>query len=431
MTGNYSPQETGGRIVVPEFIAQTEIYDVDAIVIGAGILGLMVAKHLVDVGQTVALVEQSETIADGSSIKNHGWLHTGIAHSLSVRSPLQARVLVKKLQHGHRFFTSYAPECFDEPLDPTYAVARDPELADRARTDWVRFDIPHRELGPDEFFEIEPGLNPEKASYFFENTDARINNRLLFAKLMTDIRRGGALALKGASYEYDDSQTIQVTNTAGRHKLRSQLFFYTTGAGLDESYEKLTGGSLGMRYWKSHLLVMPRITNASIVSLDHGTPIVINHGNASIVNRSYDEVLLSDRDSGVDSAEVARAFDVLCEYYPRAADHTEGMHAVACLKPDIPDSTTAVRHNIGESIYEPRPGHIFALPGKMTEAPYVAASLVRGASERLNLRLISKRPLDLVQENAGALAWVDYQRSASASSSANGRRYCPEPSASQ
>lgn len=396
MKNLYSPDREGS-FVAPEFLPTEEIREVDAVVVGAGALGLMVAKHLADFGQEVALIEQSETIADGPSIKNHGWLHTGIAHSLSVTDPIQGRDLVRKLQYGHRYFSNYAPECLDEPFEPTYAIAGDPELAARARENWTKFGVPHKELTADQFFEVEPGLDPGSASYFFENGDLRINNRLLFAKMLHDIRKSGSLAILGATYEYEDVNTITVVNDQGRARLRSQLFLYATGTGLDDSYQKLTGDSLGMQYWKSHLLLLPRFTNASIVSLDRETPIVINHGDVSVVNRSYDEVPQVDRDTRIDMDEVSKAFDVIRRFYPRAGDFIDDVHAIACLKPNIPTTSTATRHNVGESIYEPEPGHIFALPGKMTEAPYVAASLVRRIASKLRLDPISRRPIDVMQ----------------------------------
>lgn len=46
-------------------------HQVDAAVVGMGVLGLIIAKRLVDFGQRVAVIEQSPTLADGPSIKNH------------------------------------------------------------------------------------------------------------------------------------------------------------------------------------------------------------------------------------------------------------------------------------------------------------------------------------------------------------------------
>lgn len=367
----------------------------DAVVVGMGILGLLIAKRLTDFGQSVTVIDKSTTFPDGASIKNHGWLHTGIAHSLSIEDPLVAARLVNKLQYGHSFLTQYAKECVDDPFTPTYAITKDPELAEKARTRWTASGVPYKELTDWQFQQIEPGLSEDAAAFYFENGDARINNRLLFKKLITDIQRNGGLVLTGVDdYYYKDEQSITLTHQEQRLEVDSPLFFYTTGAGLSDSYKKLTGTALDMRYWKSHLLFLPRITAASTVALDRGAPIVINHGDVSVVNRSYDEVPLDIPDTVVDQREVDLAFDRLTEYYPVARRERDNIHAVACIKPDVASATSA-RHSVGEKIYEPMAGHIFALPGKMTEAPYVADTVIRGAAEYLNLGDITQRPIDV------------------------------------
>jgi glycine/D-amino acid oxidase-like deaminating enzyme len=379
----------------PTIEAGSKVHDMDAVVVGMGALGLMLAKRLTDFGQSVAVVEQSPTLANGPSIKNHGWLHTGVVHSLSAQD-VPANSLVKKLQYGHNFFSSYAPECLDEPFDPTYAVTKDEALAERARERWSRLGVPYEELTAADFSLIESDTADGAANYFFETTDSRINNRLLFAKLLTDIQRRGAAVLTAASYECDDDQTITVSSDQEKYRIRSPLFFYATGNNLGESYEKLTDEKLAMEYWKSHLLILPRITEASIIGLDRHSPIIINHGNKSVVNRSYDEVPISVQDTTPDPDEVALAFDTLTRDYPNAKKFAREVLAIACLKPHISSNAPAARHSVGEIVYEPKDGHIFALPGKMTEAPYVADSLIRRAysDDRLNVDMISKRPLD-------------------------------------
>lgn len=378
----------------PALVAETA-HQVDAVVVGTGVLGLMIAKRLVDFGQSVALIEQSTTLADGPSIRNHGWLHTGTTHSLSAHSPEQAEATVRKVQYGHKFFTEYAPECLAEPFTSTYAVTRDPLLAERARETWSRHGVPHKELSADEFSQIEPGIDPEAASFFFRTGDSRINNRLLFAKLLTDIKRGGAIALTGAQYEYEDERTIRVSSAEGESRITSPLYFYATGPGLGESYAKLTGESLGMEWWKSHLLFLPRITGASVIHLDRESPIVINHGDVSVVNRSHDEVPVTSPNYDVDAEEVERAFEVVSRHYPRARDYAAEVRAVACIKPIVRSSDPAQRHNVEEVVLQPRVGHIFVSPGKMTKAPYLADSLVRSVHEKLDLSPISRRPIEI------------------------------------
>lgn len=374
-----------------------EVQNMDAVVIGMGSLGLMLAKRLTDFGQSITVIEQSPTIANGPSIKNHGWLHTGVVHSLSAQD-LPARSLVKKLQYGHQFFSSYAPECLDEPFEPTYAVTKDEELAERARERWDHLEVPYRELTAEQFAEVEPNLDEEAGKYFFETTDSRINNRLLFVKMQAEMRRRGARILTAASYEYEDDNTISVKSGGDTHRIHAPLFFYATGNNLGQSYEKLTDEELPIEYWKSHLLLMPRITEASIIGLDRHSPIIINHGDKSVVNRSYDEIPATTQNTDVDPEQVEMAIEAIEESYPGAQIREKDIQAIACLKPHIATGGPVARHSVGEVVYEPREGHVFALPGKMTEAPYVADTLIKQAyaQGKINADIVSKRPLDML-----------------------------------
>lgn len=377
----------------------SNVEQVDAVVVGLGVLGLMLAKRLTDFGQRVVAIESSRQVATGPSSKNHGWLHTGIVHALSVpdQDEQSGRELAKKLQYGHKFFTTYAPECIDQPFDPTYAITVSEEIAAKARKRWTEYGIPYQEIDKGSFIrDVEPGLNPEMANFFFENRDTRINNRLLFMKLLTDIQSRGATVLRAAAYGYEDESTISVTPRGGDSLMvNSPLFFYATGPNLDMTYQKLTGESLGMDYWKSHLLLMPRIVEKSIVSVDKDSPIIINHGDTSVVNRGYDDVRIREQDYTVDPKEVERAYDRLVAFYPKAAQYKDDIQATACLKPNIStEGSSTTRHSVRNAVYEPVDGHIFALPGKMTEAPYVADSLVRSVADKLDLKSVSMRPLD-------------------------------------
>lgn len=370
---------------------------VDAVVVGLGVMGLMLTKRLVDFGQRVVAIDESAAIAAGPSTKNHGWLHTGIVHALSVSDQTNGQRLAKKLQYGHQFFSNYAPECIDEPFDPTYAITDDSDLAAKAKRNWTQNGVPFRELTKDKFLqEIEPGINPDAASFFFENDDTRINNRLLFMKLLTDIQNRGASVLRAASYHYEDEHTIAIQSPDGRTRVSAPLFFYATGPSLEESHKQLTGNSLGMKYNKSHLLLLPRITAKSVVSLDKGKPIIINHGEVSVVNRSYDEVSVPQPDYTVDQDEVERALDVLYRFYPKAQQHRDDVHAIACMKPYMApnDKIGQQRHSVDSTVVNPVEGHYFVAPGKMTEAPFAADELIRFVASKLDLEPVSERPID-------------------------------------
>ncbi len=369
---------------------------VDAVVVGTGIMGLMLAKRLLDFGQTVAVVEKSPTIAYGSSSKNHGWVHQGTTHSLSAVSLSEAKQTTQQLQYGYHFFKTYAPEAFDEPFTATYAVTKDAARAARAREIWKACGVPFEELTSEQFLEIEPGISGDHAKFFFRVADGRVNNRLLFMKLLTEIKRHGALMLTGATYDYTAIDTVRVVTEYGTTHVVAPLFFYAAGAHLDEAYSKLMGKPLGITCYKSHLLYMPRFTNVSVIGLDADSPIVINHGDTSIVNRPHDEQRAQAGDYEIDHEEIRRSIAVLHDSYPIAKTMPMSqVQVAACLKPNIPAEHGDEGLHINVSTYQPIPGHIFALPGKMTAAPYVADSLVKLVAPKLNLSPVTPRPFEV------------------------------------
>jgi glycine/D-amino acid oxidase-like deaminating enzyme len=370
--------------------------NVDAVVIGTGILGLLLAKRLLDLGQTVAIVEKGATIAHGASSKNHGWIHQGTTHALSADSAEQGRETARHLQYGHTFFKSYAPECFDEPFLKSYAITNDIDRAAFARERWAQCGVPFEELTAEEFAEIEPNVRKGAASFFFRVADARLNNRMLFMKLFTEIKKNGAVILTEATYEHTGSNRIQVTTPRGTTNIAATTFLYATGAGIEDSYRKLTGEPLLTRYFKCHMIFLPRFTNVSVIGLDQNSPIVVNHGDIAAVNRAHDEVQTVSGDYRVDPAEIRRSLQTLAELYPAAESISrENMHTVACLKPYIPVDASIRGLRIDATVLEPREGHIFALPGKMTAAPYVADEIIKNIFPRLSLHLVTPRPFDV------------------------------------
>ncbi|HXR50002.1 MAG TPA: FAD-dependent oxidoreductase, partial [Verrucomicrobiae bacterium] len=311
--------------------------NLDAIVIGSGIQGLLLAKRLVDYGQTVAILERASTIAKGSSSKNHGWLHQGTTHSLSAKDTAQAEMIARQLQYGHAFYKSYAPECFDEPILNSYAVTNDANRAEYARRRWQHSNVPFKELSAEEFFRLEPDINRSAVSYFFQVADSRINNRLLFSKLLTELTAKKALILTEANYEYLHDYELLVMAKQGEYTLNAPLFFYATGTGTEAAHQKLMHTSLGVECFKSQLLFMPKVSRHSVIDIDYSSPIIVNHGELSAVNRSHDDVVSDGTEPVVDEQEVERALSSLAALYPNAKKlRREQITAVACLKPCIP-----------------------------------------------------------------------------------------------
>src|SRR5690606_38518000 len=66
--------------------------DIDTIVLGAGVIGLAVARELALAGREVLLVEQAEAIGTGTSSRNSEVIHAGIYYP---QRSLKARLCVQ------------------------------------------------------------------------------------------------------------------------------------------------------------------------------------------------------------------------------------------------------------------------------------------------------------------------------------------------
>ncbi|HZE86725.1 MAG TPA: FAD-dependent oxidoreductase [Methylomirabilota bacterium] len=366
----------------------------NTVVVGAGALGLIVAKKLTDLGQIVTLLETAPTVADGPSIKNHGWLHRGSVHSLSVSDPEKKQAVVNKITYGHEYIKNYARECIEEPLHPIYAVTQDPLLALRAVDTWERLEVAYKEIKPDKFFQKEPDINPDLVQYVFQTADLKINNRMLYQKLLTDIQRNGGKYLNNAQYHHTGEKSIEVNSNGRQYTIDAENFIYCTGANLGESYQGLTDTKLNMVFWKSHLILLPRFTQQSVVSLDRNQAITITHGDYAITNRSYDEKQVDTPDNVVLQEEIDATFDTLSTMYPKVKELRGRAKGIACIKPDIATDVTG-RHSVDSHILEPVKGHVFALAGKMTEAPYVADTILHKLYTPAMFPDVSSRPIDI------------------------------------
>lgn len=372
--------------------------ETNATIVGSGIMGLLMAKKLIDLGQTVVLLDSNPTVAYGASIKNHGWLHRGSAHSVSVKDPEEAKKVVSKLIYGHEYLRSYALECVEEPFEPIFTMTQDDGTAQRAVSSWSNLGVFYEEIPRSKFLEMDPQIRGDLPFYVFKTADLKINNRMLFSKLLTEIRTKGGIVINNAVYDYKDPNNLEVTSQEQIFGVSSEIFIYCTGAKLGEQYARLTGKTLPMSFWKSHLLYLPRFSPYSVVSLDRDQPIIINHADVSVINRAYDEIESDRADYEVDQAEVERSFHSLCSLYPSASLLRPRLESIACSKPSI--KTAGNRYSVNSSIFEPLPNHYFMLPGKMTEAPYVADELLHRIYSKLDFAEVAKRPIDRFLENS-------------------------------
>src|SRR3990167_9428780 len=201
-------KEVERQLVLPK---EREIfYRADVVILGSGIMGLLLANKLADLDQAVVLIESKPKIAAGASIKNHGWLHKGTVHALSVENIEESHRVVQKIVYGHEYLRNYASEAIEDPFEPIFIGTESQELAERAVSAWENLGIDYEPYSWDRFINLEPNISLEKKLYIFRASDLLINNRILFQKLLTEINRKGVLILEDSTYETEDIDRMHV-----------------------------------------------------------------------------------------------------------------------------------------------------------------------------------------------------------------------------
>jgi hypothetical protein len=173
--------------------------------------------------------------------------------------------------------------------------------------------------------------------------------------------------------------------------LQSQLFIYTAGAGIRDLFKSQFAMHLPVRFWKSHLLITSRLTGPGVFYLDPKEAAIMHHDQCSIVGLNEDAVECPEPNSDVHPASIAALLAAVHRAIKVKAFH---YLPVACIKVDVAPTLQQAR-SLNVNVFEPLPQHICALPGKMSEAPYVTDMLVKLTYQRLASDRIAQRPCDI------------------------------------
>jgi len=370
--------------------------NVDVGIVGAGVLGLLLAKKLGDLGYRIALIEKSKTLANGPSTRNHGWLHRGTYHSATLEKEDEAKRVTERLIYGYEQIKNYAPESIEEPSVSMFTIVKTDETAHKAVSRWKENGILFRPIHLGRFQELNPEINTNEIKHVFQVADLSINNRIFFQKLLTDIMRNGAKIFTNTNFipENDNFATLQTPN--GNLNLKANSFIITNGYGMRELFSEIVGEDLPMRYWKSHLLVFPRLTQNSLFNLEPMGSTIIQHRDHTIAGLHEDAVLLDSPDFQTNPKQANQVFQITQNLIPHVAQYEKQYLAIACIKPDIAH-TIGARRSVDIKILQPKKNYIFAIPGKMTEAPYVADEIVRMIFNNNSSELITLRPCDMFE----------------------------------
>lgn len=353
----------------------------DITVIGSGAAGLMTAARLTEKGYQVSVVEKSDKLCNGPSVRNEGWLHPGTYHATSIKDQLKALQVAKRCQYGYAVIRELAPESLEEPDIQSFAIFKDESYAEYAQERWDSAEVFFQSVLLTEFIRNCPEVNTVPIAKAFKVKDLSINTPKLYRNLVRRTLEGGGEFHLQTLVQVDQQQQAWLTSqlTGEKVPLNTQMIINTTGYGMAEFLSQYFGEEYKMRFWKSHLIIYPRLGKHNIFYIEPGEAAAIQHGAVTMIGQHEDATVSPTVDFSPiheKSSLVRQAAQVL---YPSAklAPYLE----TACLKPDITQNTNTAR-SLGVEIYEPQPGFIFALPGKMTESPCVADKLVEMAEER-------------------------------------------------
>lgn len=384
----------------------------EVVISGSGVMGLTLAKNLSSYGLSVAVLERASQFASGSSIRNEGWLHAGTYHAAAIRNENDAGSVVTRTQAGYGWVLNNYPDVIEDPKSQTFALLSDPEQARFTTDRWDSMQVPYKPVGKPELVLNVPNVNSRNIEAAFQVVDRSINTRQLYTKIMDDCVGNGVQFFNDTEItSFNNSNQAEVASgSSDIDSIRGFMFVHTVGYGLKEVLDKL-GSPGNVRYWKSHLLVTPRLARDNIFFMEPGEAGVMHHkdkfgGEKSIVGTNVDAIFLAQPDTVVDERKVEEMNNAGARLF---SDWNRDQEAVpyACVKTDVDPDDPLPR--LTPSILTPAKSHYIVLPGKMTEAPSVAQTLTGDILKEAAAYIFSK-VISRQGDRSGIVSLVDYER---------------------
>lgn len=361
---------------------------------GAGVLGLFLFKQLSELGYKTALFEKADKLAIGPSTRNEGMIHRGTRHAVSTNNADVAKRIVSRSIYGHEIIKQYAPESVND-IGVSFIAAlteKDDEkyIIDRWKENQVSF-IP---ISKKEFKRMVPEANDKLVKKAFLVSDLSINTRILYQKLLHQGIVSGGKVFTDSEFIARDIKEADIVNSNGDiQRISAKNFVITTGYNIGNIYKQITGDSLNVRFWKSHLIVLPRLAKHGLIFVGNGETITAHQGNNSIFGQWEDATVVEKPNNEPIKEKAQTVFEAGVRAFPGAQKYKDSYMPVACIKPDIISSVNDAR-SVDVQIFTPLENYILALPGKMTEAPFLANIILQMIFNSNSDSMISERPLD-------------------------------------
>lgn len=365
------------------------VLDVDVVVVGAGFAGLMAADRLSRIGYSVAIADQAQRTLAGTSSRNEGWLHAGTYHSLSVADEGEAVAVAQRCRYGWQEIQRRYPECVE--VEPLRAVAIVHEHdRDRALARWGAAGVGHTELrgAALEALRADITLDGEDA---FEVDDIGINTRILASGLIAELRARGTHIILGARISGTVDGAMQIATADGTRSVSYRYIVCAAGYGLPQACDDLGLPPVTLRYWRSHLVSLPRLAARSVFGVAPDQAAMINHDAWSIVGLNEDAVVVEEPTFAVHDGVASRLLDRIRSRF-RTVD-LDAARVTACVKVDYAPDPGQPRSLNVRTI--PLATDVLALlPGKMTESPYSANAVAARVFQTLGQPEVTRRPID-------------------------------------
>jgi len=349
-------------------------------IIGAGVMGLWLALKLAQRGYSVAVIEKEPWIADGPSTRNEGWLHCGAYHAAAIVDRSLAMQVAYRTREGFKQTLAFAPESVEDAESRTFALVGEERL-EEVTSRWEEAGVVYRPALPLEFNALDSQINVRSFKGVFAVQDLSIDTRVLYTKLVAAAQLLGVTFLRGTRVAALANHVAVLESPAGGpDAIAAQAFVFATGYRAMEAFESLLHIRLPMRFFRSHLLDVPRLGKHGLFGVEPGQATIMNHGNWSIVGLNKDQEQVTDASFDPVDTNIEAVKAALSRLMPRV-DFTR-CYGRACLKVDIDPCATGFA-NLNVAFGEPVAGYFWVLPGKMTEAPFAADVVVEALSERM------------------------------------------------
>lgn len=366
----------------------------DVIIFGGGIAGLYSAYKLSELGYKVSVVQDDKALASGPSVRNGGLLHRGTFHSALVNDDGVALKIAERCIYGYEQIKAFAPEAIEIDGTPVFAIIKNDELAQRAVNRWNKGSILYKEVNYKTFEEYIPGIERKYAKYIFKTADLPINYRIIYQKLLFQCERNNVEFFLNSKLEViNNNSVVIIKDQVQKITIEAEKFIFTTGYKTKELVNNFFSNKVNVKIWKSHALSIPRLKRYGFFFIDRNEISVEPQGEYSIVCQSQEDNLVDKADYDVVIEKTKGIFRQLVKVMPEAKLYANNYIAHACLKPSI-ILENDVKRSVDAEVHMMNNNCIIALPGKATEAPYLADVLLQKVFESHSDRRIAMRPGD-------------------------------------